>query len=216
MSPEAKTLVQRNVKKDPKKPPPFCKQYQSASRYSFLHDHDSGKQSVVPQFLIKGVVFNQKSEDNTSRTETPSQSNPNDVQHFTSSTDSGTVTPAESDNESYSISDNLSVDGYHNNCVNAPKNFVLNLDQYGMDKHGYLPGMAHAPLPISTNCLSAAQITHAPPSPSTRQIIRVDVTVNREKAETDKIKQVVSAGFAGRSALVRDKKGRFKFNSNYI
>lgn len=198
ISPEAKTLVQKNVKKDPKKPPPFCKQYQSASRFSaFFHDTD--QKDMLPNFCIKGVVFNR------SKSSTDSHFNDDidmieETQHNTSTTNSGTVTPDPSED----CNSNLSLEGYHQNCVNAchMSEFILNLDHYGMDKDGCLPGMTRTPSP-------QPMAHRTPASPSTQQIIRVDVTVNREKQELEKIKHNIAR------PLVRDKRGKLKFNSSY-
>lgn len=202
ISPEAKTLVQKNVKKDPKKPPPFCKQYQSASRFAaFFHDTD--QKNPLPNFCIKGVVFN-RSKCSTDSMRDDDEDMIEETQHNTSTTNSGTVTPEPSGD---SPLDNLSLEGYHHNCVNACQmsEFILNLDQYGMDKDGCLPGMTRTPSP------QPPPAHRTPASPSTQQIIRVDVTVNRDKQDHEKLRQV---GVSSRP-LVRDKRGKLKFNSSY-
>lgn len=221
MSPEAKTMVQRDVKKDPKKPPPFCKQYTHSSRLSLFHD-EAASLNIVPQLLVKGTVFSYN-------TGVKSDDFLHDVLDPNGNTYDITPIPNHSPNDSGSISlsgscesiaDNASVNGrHHKTCLNAPlavQKFILNLEQYGMDKDGRLPGLARA---TSPQCLGPLQpLEHAPPSPTTRQIIRVDVTMNKEKMESDRFRQVgnsIGNGFTTRG-LIRDKRGRLKLNSSYI
>lgn len=221
MSPEAKTMVQRDVKKDPKKPPPFCKQYTHGSRLSLFHDDYSPRLNIVPQLLVKGTVFSNnsgiKSEDFL-HDELNSDGNNNiTLMPNHSPNDSGSISLSGS---CESIADNSSLNGHHHkSCLNAPlavQEFILNLEQYGMDKDGRLPGLARA---TSPQCLGPLHpLEHPPPSPTTRQIIRVDVTMNKEKMESDRFRQLGSSignTFTTRG-LVRDKRGRLKLNSSYI
>lgn len=221
MSPEAKTMVQRDVKKDPKKPPPFCKQYTHGSRLSLFHD-DSQRLSIVPQLLVKGIVFSNNTDrvksDDFSHDELDADGNNNITQIPNHSpNDSGSISLSDS---CESIADNASINGrHHKACLNAPlavQEFILNLEQYGMDKDGRLPGLARA---TSPQCLGPIlPLEHPPPSPTTRQIIRVDVKMNKEKMESDRFKQLggsIGSSFTTRG-LIRDKRGRLKLNSSYI
>lgn len=221
MSPEAKTMVQRDIKKDPKKPPPFCKQYTHGSRLSLFHE-DSARLNIVPQLLVKGTVFSNNSNETKCDDYLHREMDSDGINNTTpipnhSPNDSGSISLSGS---CESIADNSSINGgHHKSCLNAPlavQEFILNLEQYGMDKDGRLPGLARA---TSPQCLGAFHpLEHPPPSPTTRQIIRVDVTMNKEKLESDRFRQLGSSmgnSFTTRG-LVRDKRGRLKLNSSFI
>lgn len=217
MSPETKTMVQKDIKKDPKRPPPFCKQYQSNSKLSLFHD-DYPRQNIVPQLLVKGVPI--KNDDTISHQQTVDDADEESIIndfHPIPSPPASETGSADLCSSSESIADNASIVGHHTNCINTPlavQEFILNLDQYGMDKDGCLPGLTRATSPR----LGVIMPSQPPPSPSTRQIIRVDVTVNREKQESEKFKQMcagISNGHAfAHRTVVRDKKGRLKFNAS--
>lgn len=90
-------------------------------------------------------------------------------------------TPMEtSDEEDFA---NISFECHHGEIIPAGK-LILNYDGYEMDSYGHLP-MAETRTPTPTPLPSGYRplCLRRTPSPTTRQIIRVDVTMNRTKVK---------------------------------
>lgn len=88
-------------------------------------------------------------------------------------------TPMETSDE-----EEFSFECHHSEIIPASGKLILNYDGYEMDSYGHLP-MAETrtptptPLPLGYRPLCLRRT----PSPTTRQIIRVDVTMNRMKVK---------------------------------
>lgn len=78
---------------------------------------------------------------------------------------------------------NISFECHHGEIIPAGK-LILNYDGYEMDSYGHLP-MAETRTPTPTPLPSGYRplCLRRTPSPTTRQIIRVDVTMNRTKVK---------------------------------
>lgn len=142
---EAPTLAPRDIKRDPKKQPPFCQQYLSITKSI---DSDE-RRSNIPEFYIQGVEI----------AESKIQSETSDEEDFSFECLHSEIIP-----------------------LNTAGKLILNYDGYEMDSYGHLP-MAETRTPTPTPLPSGYRplCLRRTPSPTTRQIIRVDVTMNRMK-----------------------------------
>lgn len=217
MPSEAKTLVpMKDINKTPKKLPPFCVQYQNALCNN-NNDLSRINHTQFPQFFIRGFeITDQK---NGNERKLPRD---NDLQQT-------------SDNEQMDNSSNISLEfnnqlTNNNNHINPNENanlyqnmntdYIFNLvDGYEMDSYGHLPGASRVMTPIPPGYRPLCMRT---PSPNTRQIIRVDVTVNRDKPTPEEPEKSPSefnygVGMDVGVGMVKHRfggrRGRFRFNN---
>lgn len=67
------------------------------------------------------------------------------------------------------------------NIFGLTPEFIFNFDGYEMDNYGHLPGDSRTPTPQTDGYRPLCM--RRTPSPSTKQIIRVDVKVNRKNSK---------------------------------
>ncbi|XP_029719073.2 uncharacterized protein LOC109404459 [Aedes albopictus] len=194
--PGTRTLAPRSVK-SPRKLPPFCVQHQHLARaYGTNQSHSAPEEApaypnrTIPQIFIQGYEIQDKKG-------SPQKQQPDDDNQ---DCEIRPITENEEDSFATILLDNISnisleminrhqrkLMGTTNSTKTASKacntsacDMFLNLDSYEMDDYGQLPDKSEdktedsPPIPPGYRSLC-----YRTPSPNTRQIIRVNVTMNR-------------------------------------
>lgn len=153
MSPDTETLVPKDIKRDPRKPPSFCMNFKST--ISCAED----RKCLQSDFYIQGIEI-------ADRIRLP------DVENE----DCGTE---EDQRESVTIVQHSEMDCTCKDASAVINGLMLKLDGYEMDTFGHLPGDSRTPTP-SRGLMTArtCRIFRRAPSPSTEQVIRI--TMNKK------------------------------------
>ncbi|XP_058821307.1 uncharacterized protein LOC131683390 [Topomyia yanbarensis] len=193
--PGTKTLAPKNLK-SPRKLPPFCVQHQHLAKNFSLYQSNAATDetsvspsTTIPQIFIQGFEIQDKK---------ITSLKPRETQEC----DIRPIMENEEDSFANILLDNISnislemINRHHmkllgtsttpqtikKTCEPSDRVTLMNLDSYEMDDYGQLPDKRDdrredsPPMPIP---LGYRSLCYRTPSPNTRQIIRVDVTMNR-------------------------------------
>lgn len=150
MPPEAETLVPKDIKRYPRKPPPFCQQYLTITSKMMEQ-----RKSNLPEIHIQGVeIIDGKGQQRV---------------YFENIT--------KTDDESLYV--DYPIDCTTSELFGLSRELFMNLDGYEMDNYGHLPGDTRTPSPMPEGYRPLC-VQKRTPSPSTGQVIRVDVNINRK------------------------------------
>lgn len=188
ISPDAKTLAPKNVKRSAKKLPPFCVQYQNTlSKNSAVQESNM---KTINDFIVQGTLI----ANHRRRARQKSHAAHHDSPDIIINCEDDECDECNTSDIAMNVFNNINTD------------LLLSLDCYEMDSYGRLPGDSRTPTPIPvlspnlaasasapsiapTSSLLAVPAGYRPlslrtPSPNTRSVIRIDV-VNRDKVRTE-------------------------------
>lgn len=154
MSPDTETLVPKDIKRDPRKPPSFCMNFKSA--ISSAED----RKCLQNDIYIQGIEI-------ADRLRLSGVENVN------------CCDADENQSESVTIVQHSEMDCSCNDASAVLNGLMLKLDGYEMDTFGHLPGDSRTPTPsrgLMTSRL--CRVLRREPSPSTEQVIRI--TMNKK------------------------------------
>lgn len=125
ISPDAKTLAPKNIKRSEKKLPPYCVQYQNTAKGNHVIQHQSPSMKVIQDFIVQGTLIgNQRRQ-----LAHASKTSPNIIINC----DDSEFGECDTFNESTV-----------NMFSNINSDLLLSLDYYEMDSFGRLPGKSFA------------------------------------------------------------------------
>lgn len=191
IAPGTKTLAPKDLKRDPRKMPSFCTQYQNSMvRRASVNDDNM---RVFDEFFVRGTLITDHS------------------RHRKGGRDILITCEDESDLcTDVGCESDMTVNVFNN--INT--DLLMSLEcAYEMDSHGRLPGDSRTPTPVARSNLSSVLQNVAnkttgtltptllippgyrplcvrTPSPSTRQIIRVDLTNKDNEKPENKLKEI--------------------------
>lgn len=154
MSPDTETLVPKDIKRDPRKPPSFCMNFKSA--ISCAED----RKCLQGDFYIQGIEIA-------------------DRLRLTGAENENCVGAAEEQSEIVTFLQHSEMECTCNDASAVINGLMFKLDGYEMDTFGHLPGDSRTPTP-SRGLMTGrtCRVLRRVPSPATEQVIRI--TMNKK------------------------------------
>ncbi|KAL7017143.1 hypothetical protein ACKWTF_010271 [Chironomus riparius] len=147
ISPDAKTLAPKNIKRSEKKLPPYCVQFQNTTKSTNETPHPSPSMKVIQDFIVQGTLIGNQRRQLAAHA---SKNSPNIIINC--------------DDSEYDECDTYA-ESTLNMFQNINSDLLLSLDYYEMDSLGRLPGDSRTPTPIQKASLnrpsSASQLSQA-------------------------------------------------------